>query len=105
LFQAEFDIFNSQLQAQAPSFGGTLILDLSNSSIDLFLPMTTTDASVTNGTTDVPLISTMLISSGSVPKPSSGVMFGIGAACDIVLCAIRMKRCGAGCHCHATTSS
>jgi hypothetical protein len=76
LLQAEFNSLESQLLAQAPSLAGRLVLDLPNSSIDMLFPGTTTDGSVTNGTTDVSLISTESIS--GIPEPSGLLMFGLG---------------------------
>ena len=78
VLQQEFDLLQAQLAAQAPSLLGGLSLDLAAGAI-VFQPTGAfTSASVTSGTTDIGLVSTMSIS--LVPEPPTLAMTGIALA-------------------------
>jgi hypothetical protein len=69
LLTTEFNLLNAQLAAEAPALVGDLKLDLTRNLLDFSLPSTTIDASVTNGNTDVSLVTNATLS--AVPEPSS----------------------------------
>ena len=88
LLNQEFGIFQSQLQNQVAGLLGNLTLDLPNDRINLLLDiqgLEISQATITNGTTDVASFSTMSRTNG-VPEPSSlllasnGLLLALGIA-------------------------
>ncbi len=91
LLQQEFDIFQNQLMAQAPSLVSGLSLNLSEGAI-VFQPVGFfTSASVENGTTDLALASTLSIS--SVPDSSSTIVM---LATSLVFLGFAQRRIASG---------
>jgi hypothetical protein len=76
LLTAEYNTFEAQLLAQAPSLAGILSLDLADASIQLDFPSTVLDGTVTTDVTDVSLVENQSI--GASPEPSGVVLLPAG---------------------------
>jgi hypothetical protein len=76
LLTAEYDTFEAQLLAQAPSLAGILSLDLADELIQIQFPSTAFDGSVTTNVTDVSLVESQSIV--GAPEPSGVVLLPAG---------------------------
>ena len=91
LLTTEYTILDGQLSAQAPHLAGDLTLDLADNSIDLAIPASALNGSVTIGSTDI-----ALVTSGSSDFRTRAAAVGDDAArpCGARLCSLPAWRQG-----------